>query len=311
MPLSTEKQLKTMKTHQKAFQATLAIASLFAMVVGISSCNKSSDPISAEIAQTAANEATVDSQTGEVDDMSTNQLNTTDPAGRTEGIFDDDRVKCAIITRTPSGDKLSGTVVIDFGTAGCTDSKGNVRKGKITITWTGGRWFNAGASHTITFTGYSINGVKFSDQDSRTVTNVSTANSPLTFNIVANHNLTWPDNTTASRSVHHTRQWVRSATITDDKLIFSQTAGAASAASGTNRHGKSYSVQITTPLEYWRSCAITNKVFKPVKGVIVITYDTNKVVTIDFGSGTCDNTFTISSGGHSKTVGAKNDSSSD
>ena len=57
--------------------------------------------------------------------------------------------------------------------------------------------------------------------------------------------------------------------------------GAASAASGTNRHGKSYSVQITTPLEFSRSCAISNKVLKPVKGVRVITYYTNKTVTIE------------------------------
>ncbi|HRI78749.1 MAG TPA: hypothetical protein PLR06_04365, partial [Cyclobacteriaceae bacterium] len=250
----------------------------------------------------------------EVDDMVTNQLNITDASGRTEGgSFEDDRCKCAgiVITRTPGANNLSGTVVIDFGTTGCTDSKGNVRKGKITINWTGGRWFNAGASHTITFTGYSINGVKFSDNDIRTVTNVSTIASPLTFNIVATHNLTWPDNSTSSRTIHLTRQWVRAANVTDDKVIFSQTAGADNAAAGTNRHGKVYTIKITTPLEYSRSCAISNKVFKPVKGVLVITYDTNKIVTIDFGSGTCDNTFTITAGGATRTVVSKNDGSDD
>jgi len=25
---------------------------------------------------------------------------------------------------------------------GCTDARGNVRKGQITISWSGGRWFN-------------------------------------------------------------------------------------------------------------------------------------------------------------------------
>jgi hypothetical protein len=34
-------------------------------------------------------------------------------------------------------------------------------------------------------------------------------------------------------------------------------------------------------------------------------------VTIDFGTGTCDNIYTISITGHSKTVTAKNDSSGD
>ena len=302
-----------MKTHQKVIQASLAIASLFAIVAGISSCSKNSDPLSGEVAQTAANEATVNAQTSEVDDMVTNQLNITDASGRTEGgSFEDDRCKCAgiVITRNPGTNNLSGSVVIDFG-AGCTDSKGNIRKGKVTVSWTGGRWFNAGASHAITFTGYSINGVKFSDADSRTVTNVSTNASPLTFNIVATHNLTWPDNSTSSRTIHHTRQWVRAANVTDDKLIFSQTAGADNATAGTNRHGKVYTIRITTPLEYSRACATSNKVFKPVKGVLVITYDTNKTVTIDFGNGACDNTFTISAGGQTRTVTSKNDSSDD
>jgi len=306
-----------MKTHQKVIQASLAIASLFAIVAGISSCSKNSDPISGEVAQTASNEAAVNAQTSEVDDVATNQMNATDIApGRAESSsFDDDRVKCATVVKTPSTDKLSGVITIDFGTTGCTDSKGNIRKGKITITWNNSslskRWYEAGATHTITFTGYSINGVKFSDADSRTVTNVSTPNSPLTFNIVATHNLTWPDNSTSSRTMHITRQWVRSATVTDDKLIFSQTAGSDNAAAGTNRHGKVYTIKITTPLEYSRACAISNKVFKPVKGVMVITYDTSKTITIDFGTGTCDNTFTITAGGASRVVTSKNDSTDD
>jgi len=302
-----------MKTHQKVIQASLAIASLFAIVAGISSCSKNSDPISGEVAQTASNEATVNAQTSEVDDMVTNQLNITDASGRTEGgSFEDDRCKCAgiVITRTPGPNNTSGSVVIDFG-AGCTDSKGNVRKGKVTVSWTGGRWFMPGATHTITFNGYSINGVQFSNNDILTVSNVSTTASPLTFNIVATHNITWPDNSTSSRTMHITRQWVRSLTVTDDKVVFSQTAGSDNAAAGTNRHGKVYTVKITVPLEYSRSCAISNKVFKPVKGVIVITYDTNKTVTIDFGNGSCDNTFTITAGGASRTVVSKNDGSDD
>lgn len=300
-----------MKTYQKSILSLFAIASLFAMTIGISSCSKSSDPISGEVAQTATNEAAMDATTTETDDVATSQLNTTDPSGRTEGIFVDDRVKGAVITPSNvSNDFTAGTVTIDFG-AGVTDSKGNVRKGKIIISWFGGRWFNAGAGYTIRYNGYSINSVSFSNNDIRTVTNVSTVASPLTFTVEANHSLSWPDGTTATRVVHHTRQWVRASDFTGDKLIVSQTVGASSAALGTNRHGKTYSVQITTPLEFSRACAITNKVFKPVKGVIVITYDTSKVVTIDFGTGTCDNTFTISSGGHTKTVNAKNDSSND
>ena len=299
-----------MKAKEKSLRVLVAMV-LFTMAACVISCTKTADPISGEVAQTANNESAVSSQTGETDDMASNALVKADaPSGRVAA--DDDRFKCATLTFDSASNRVSGKVTIDFGSApGCTDSKGNIRIGKIIVNWSGGRWFMPGAIHIITFSGYSINGVKFSDGDIRTVHNISTQASPLTWTVEASHNLTWPDATTASRTVHETRQWVRSATVVDDKFIISQTAGAANAAAGTNRHGKEYSVQITTPIEYDRSCAISSKVFLPVKGVKVITYDGGKTVTIDFGTGTCDNTFTITIVGHSKTVTAKNDSSGD
>jgi hypothetical protein len=294
-------------------QQTLKTVGVFLLsaVLSLTSCNKAEDPITGEVAQTAVNETTVSAQTNETDDMASNALTTADtPTGRVAATFTDDRFKCATLTFDSTSKKASGRVVIDFGT-GCTDSHGNTRKGEIIITWSGGRWFDAGSTHVITFSGYSINNVQFSDNDIRTVHNISTANSPLTWTVEASHSLTWPDQSVATREVHETRQWIRTATIVDDKFIISQTAGAAHAATGTNRHSKAYTTDITTPLEYDRSCAISNKVFLPVKGVKVITVDNNKSITIDFGDGACDNTFIITISGHSVTVGAKNDSSAD
>jgi len=300
-----------MKTKEKSLRM-LAALFLFTISVFVISCTKTADPIAGDVAQTASNESAVSSQTSETDDMGTNALIKADtPAGRIAA-GDDDRFKCATLTFDSASNRVSGKVTINFGAApGCTDSKGNIRIGKIMVTWSGGRWYVAGATVAITFSGYSINGVKFSDNDMRMIHNISSQAAPLTWTVEANHSLTWPDATTATRAVHETRQWVRSTTIVDDKFIISQTAGAANAAAGTNRHGKEYSVQITTPIEYDRSCAISNKVFLPVKGVKVITYDGGKTLTIDFGTGTCDNTFTITIVGHSKTITAKNDSSGD
>ena len=300
----------------KKKSVTLAVV---ALVLGMSalilSCNKTGDPMSAESTQVANNETTQDAQQDEVDDMATNALGNTDsPTGRLEApfFFHDFRLECAIITRDTAAFKTkgSGKITIDFGT-GCTDRHGNVRAGKIIITWSGGRWFMPGSVYVITFSGYSINDVKFSDNDIRTITNVGTVDSPLTFTVVASHLLTWPDNTTATREVHKTKQWVRSPNIIDDKIIVSQTSPTIPAANGTNRRGISYTVEITVPLEYLRSCAIRNKVFKPVKGVKVITYDNGKVITIDFGDGTCDNRYTITVDGRSGSINAKNDSSAD
>lgn len=298
--------MKNKRTSIRLFSILL----LFAIGAFVASCKKNSDPISAEGQLTAANEASVSSQTGETDDMASSALTTSDqPKGGRIVASSDYRFACATLTFDSTSNKISGSITIDFGTSGCTDAKGNTRKGKIIVTWEGGRWYVAESVHTITFNGYSINGVAFSDSDIRTLTNVSTLEHPLTWKVVASHHLTWPDASTAIRTVHQTRQWALSTTLADDNFIISQTADASSASSGTNRHGKEYSVQITTAIEYNVACALLNKVFLPVIGTEVVTYDGGKTLTIDFGTGTCDNTFTLTESGHTKSYSADNSSS--
>lgn len=300
--------------NKRKFLTLATTLMLFGISAMILSCSKNADPLSGQVTQIANNESTQDAVQDEVDDMSTNALGNADsPGGRAETFsFVDIRLACATVTLDTAAFKTkgSGRIIIDFGT-GCTDKLGNTRAGEIIISWSGGRWFNPGAQITITFNGYSINGIQFSNNDFRTVTNVSTPASPLTFTVVASHLLTWPDGETATRSVNKTRQWIRSANVIDDKFIVSQTSASTPAASGTNRHGISYTVEITVPLEYDRSCAISNKVFKPVKGVKVITYDGTKTITIDFGDGTCDKTYTITANGKTVTIDGKDDSSND
>lgn len=288
---------------------------MLAFVLILGSCNKSDEvTFSTQDNQSVNNDAALESSQEETVDMASSVLNSADAiSGRVE---DDSRVSCAYILKEVGQDKTAGTIVVNFdktaagadNPAGCTDPRGNVRKGSFTITWSGGRWFLSGSTQTITFNNYSINGLVISG--SRTITNVSTQESPLTWNISGTLTTTWPDKTTATRTVSRTKKWVRSTTIADDKVVISQTAGAAAAATGTNRYGKSYSVKITTPLEYSTSCLLTNKVYIPVKGVKEITTDT-KMYTVDFGAGTCDNTYTVTLNGKSKEFTAKNDSSND
>jgi len=286
---------------------------LVALVLTLWSCNKSDDSVfNLQDVQNLNTDGALESAQDETQDIATGALNTNDPAGRVEG---DDRSECATKIPGLNNTKEAGTITLDFGPAGCTDKKGNLRKGKIIVTWSGGQWFKTPTvptltppTHTITLDGYSINGIAIAG--TRTVTNISTANSPLTWTIVANHTSTWPDLTTATRVVKRTRQWIRATNPSDDRVIISQTAGAPSAAEGTNRYGKKYSVQITTPLEYSAACVISNKVYKPVKGVKVVTVD-SKVYTVDFGTGACDNTFTVTYNGKTRTFTGKNDSSND
>jgi hypothetical protein len=300
-----------MKNKQRSLKLALHVA-FFGMGAFLLSCKSASDPINAEITQTANNELTQDAQQDEVDDMATGQLNAGDGAGRLTA--SDSRVACAyVIFEDTIGGKGQGTLTINFNesangsanAAGCTDARGNVRKGIITITWSGGRWWKVGSTITIHLMDYSINGVVING--TRTLTNVSTVLLIPTWTISSNVTSTWPDSTKATRTVNKTRAW----NIAEGTVTTTQTSGFSFAASGTNRHGKTYTVQITNPIVYSEACIAMDKVYFPVSGTKVIIIDTNKEITMDFGNGTCDQTCTITYSGKSTTLTAKNDDSND
>lgn len=284
-----------MKTRKHIL--SLASTWMVASVLFFASCNKTDDAgLSALEAENINNESATDAKVDEVNDIAASALDSNDAvSGRVEGA--DDRLACATVTKDATNTKESGKITIVF-TGDCKDDDGDVRTGKIVISWSGGRWFVAKSVHTVTLDGYTVNGVKI--DGSRSVTNVSTADKPLTFNIEGNHKTTWADGTTASRSVKRTRQWVRSALMPlQDRWIISQTDPNTPAASGTNRKGKSYSVQITTPLQYFASCG--RRVHVPVIGVKQVTVDSKKF-TVDYGDGTCDHLVTVTVDGKTKTM---------
>lgn len=277
----------------------LGVAStwMLAMVLFLASCNKTEDAgLSALDSQNISDESATDAKVDEVNDIATAALNTNDAlGGRVEN--PDDRLACATVTKDANNTKEGGKITIVFN-GDCKDDDGDVRTGTIIITWSGGRWFTPGSTHTVTLQAYAVNGVKI--EGTRTVTNVSTTEKPLTFNIEGSHKTTWADATTATRNIKRTRQWVRqSISPLQDKWTISQTDPNTPAASGTNRKGKGYSVQITTPLQYFVSCG--RRVHIPVIGIKQVTVD-GKNYTVDYGNGTCDNLVTVTTNGVSKTL---------
>ncbi len=293
-----------------------AILLIFILLAG---CNKVGDLFSTEDKQISENESAQESTMNELDDMATSILDShadSGPAGgRTVGAADD-RFACAGVSVqfTDVGtDKTWGTVTVTFPADGCTDKKGNIRKGIIRIKWSGGRWYKPGSTYTISLDGYSINDINI--VGSQTVTCTSYQASPLTvtWSVSAKHTATWPDGTTASRNVKKTRKWEH--TATDDIFTITNGVSGMNCAEGTNRHGNTFKVFITTPLVYLGSCARASKVFIPISGEKVITHSSSngktKSLTIGYGDGTCDNTFVATSGAVTKTLTAKNDSSGD
>jgi hypothetical protein len=276
----------------------------------LASCADDKNDFSSNDSSNVENEASTDSYFEDADDMSTVAVwsDNATAGGReaTNGkqiTVSDTRFACATVTLTPAvvGSEPSnpkGTIIIDFGT-GCKDAGGIVRKGKILITYAGLR-YAVGATRSITFDGYFVNEVKI--EGTRNVTNVtgSTIDSPKFKIEVIGGKATWADGTSATREVRVVREWKRGTNPSQDLWNVTQLDGSDFAASGSNRNGKTYQMNITKTLVYKRECA-SGKVFIAVQGTKELVTEKRKI-TIDYGTGTCDKLITITLNGESREV---------
>ena len=259
---------------------------------------KEDERLTTQDSQDITEEAVTDSYFQDTDDMAGVAVESPSESefsgGRGKGTItiDDNRFKCSSITVTlerganSTPQNPAGVITVDFGTAGCEDLRGNVRKGKLIFTYNGRR-FMPGSTVVITSVDYSINGVKL--EGTRTLTNVSssTAESPRFSVVLTNGKATFEDGSVATRASTITWQWVRATNPVDDKLIIEQS----STAEGTTRGGRAYEVSLLKALEYKRFCGIA------VSGIKHYLIDGKKEITIDYGDGTCDRNMTITVNG--------------
>lgn len=280
-----------------------ALALVFSILV-ISSCNKEEeDRLTIQDTADITEEALTDAYFQDVDDIAGVAIETpTDTqysSGRTSSYvtIPDHRFDCDGIIVTVESDPTSttqlpkGVLTIDFGSSGCTDLKGNVRKGKLIFTYQGKR-FMPGSTVVTTTEDYFINDVKL--EGTRTLTNVqnSTADAPR-FNVVlTNGKATFPNELSITRQSDITWQWNREDNPLHDNLRIEDT----STASGTTRGGRDYSMMLLEDLVYKRHCGIA------VSGVKKYTIDGSKEITIDFGDGTCDRQFTVTVNGVTRNI---------
>jgi hypothetical protein len=296
------------------FSALRTIAIRFVVAAFVVSACGEEDELPSQTVEVTSDESAEESIGDELDDLASVALNSeVEASGGRVRTINDDRINCSGTTVTYTNvatDKSSGTATIQFGPEGCTDSRGNVRKGRVTITWSGGKWFRPNSMHTITLTGYSINGIGIEGTRAAVVSSVTGSLSDFTivWFVIADNDFTWPDGTTSTRQVGKERAWHH--TLSEDTFTISNAQGNDAAVSGTNRRGLSYSVSIQTPLVYKTTCIRSSKVFLPVSGVKVFSnLETQKSITVDFGNGDCDSEFVVSSEGRSKTVTARNSGS--
>jgi len=281
--------MKKIGKHLKLFICMIAI---FGCV--ITACEKDQiddDTTSSdEDVSTASDNSTAENLYSDVFDQADQGAEEAESSGKTSSAADTCR-KVRFIVLDSALRKRE--ITIDFGT-GCTGQDGRTRKGKIIVVLTG-TYKDSGSSLNVTLEDYYVNDHKI--EGTKTVTNNGrNASGNLSYTIsVQNGKITTPDTATFTWESTRTREWLEGEStvwpdICDD--VYSITGSA----SGTNRAGKSFSVDITTSLRKEICCRWL------VSGVVEITPDGKKTRKIDFGSGTCDSLATVSVGSFSKQI---------
>lgn len=221
-------------------------------------------------------ESITESYFADMDDMTIAAIDDeSSPAG---GRVSSDSRFCSAIIIGEGATAESGVITVDFGTA-CTDPKGNVRTGKLILTYSNGPAGTVGFTVVMTTDNYTINGVKL--EGSRTMERLASETSIKHEITLTDGKATWPDQSFATRSSSFVREVMNDGTI---RLTGS--------AEGTNRRGREYTMNIDETLIYDIECAVSSGIYLPIEGVKTFTSG-GRELTIDFGNGDCDGTVTV------------------
>jgi hypothetical protein len=183
-------------------------------------------------------------------------------------------------------------LTVDYGNSNCTCNDGKTRRGKIITTFTGA-YAAPGTVITHTPVDYYVNDIKY--DGTKTVTNVGLNNNGQPhFNVQINGTATMTSGDLVQYTSSRVRTWTQGyATLMnymDDEYDVTGTTNA------TYSSGGGYSSQTITPIHIKVGCPF------PVSGKLEITPSNKPIRTVDYGSGTCDNTFTVTVNGYTFTI---------
>jgi hypothetical protein len=287
-----------MNTLRKSLRL-LSVMLIVSVTALVTSCSEE-DALNSTDQQTVTSEASTDSYFEEAEDLSSavafaSNADINNHGGRVAGL--DDRLECATLTLSEGATTSAGTITVDFG-EGCT--RGNItRKGKIIITYEGERR-TVNSMHTITFDGFYVNGVHI--EGTRTVEVSEITNTYITHEItLTGGKITWPDGSSATREAHHYRKWTHGGDLV--RLNDTISILADGTAAGTNRGEVEYSMQITENIVFKAEC-FAQKRFLPASGekVLLIGGNSGKEITVNYGTGDCDNVISVTINGQTKVV---------
>lgn len=282
-----------MNTLRKSFRL-LSVLIVFSVAALVASCSEE-ETLNSVDKETVSSEASTDSYFEDVESLTSTVAFATNSEinGRSSGLPDDRLVDATV---TVEGNDQAGTITIDFGDG--TTRNGVTRKGKIYIAYEGARRA-LNSTHTITFENFYVNGVKV--EGTRTVRVSAVTLTSITHEITLDAGkLTWnegtTEETTATRDAHHFRTWDRTA---GQVSILAEEGWA----EGSNRNGVPYLMEVQEDIVFKASC-MAEKKFLPVSGTKVLTLGANaeRVITVNYGSGDCDNLITVTINGQTKEV---------
>ena len=183
------------------------------------------------------------------------------------------------------------TVTVDYGSSNCDCNDGKTRRGKIVTTFTG-PYHAQGTIITHTPLVYYVNDIKI--EGTKTVENMglNTTGQPY-FNVQIDGVATL----TTGETMTYTSTRVRTWTAGFNTLLnrFDDEYDITGTASGVFSSGGSYTANITAPVHIKVGCGF------PVSGTVEITPQSHPVRVLDYGTGTCDATFTVTVNGHTYT----------
>jgi len=260
---------------------------IFVGVIVLNSCKKEA-VVSDSLTQTINDDATSEK-------LFDDAFNYAERFGNSSSVKSENEDSLSCLTISVSGATFPRTVTLDFGT-GCESANGVVRKGKIIVV-TSQAFQTVGATRTVTFDNYYVNDYKI--EGTKTITNdgLNSSNQPIRTVTLVGGKVTTPDAKIIERAFTRTRTWTEGYNtlynLTDDVWQISGTT------TGKSENGDSFTATIKTPLVVAFGCNYIKS------GVLEIVSET-KILSIDYGDGTCDDIAVITIDGNTKEIKLRN-----
>jgi len=216
------------------------------------SCKKSSTTTNAaETTTSAADQSVAEKSFTDAQTISENAV--ASPSGMNFRITGS---PCATVTKDTTG-AVNTVVTINFGATDCLCLDGRMRRGSIIITYPKGQWYTAGATRTITFSGYYQNDNAITGTKTVTYEGLNGSGQPY-FNITISGTVTYPSGKTVSVTWTRVRTWISGFTLSGSTPVWSTGIVYSVSGSGnmTNSDGKAVTINIptTTPLVFTWGC---------------------------------------------------------